>query len=149
MSKQIVDYDQLFPGEFLKAGLFRARPVTLTISGVEVRDLPTDKGGEKPRGIISFSETPMSLVLVKTNGEVLRAMFGPRVQEWIGKHVTFFCGSDRFGGQTVDAIRIQGSPDIAGPMTVVVEYKRRKSQTFNLEVTGTSATVPPTEKGAS
>ena len=134
-TKPIVDYDQLFPGEFLKAGLFRDRPVTLTITGAELRDLPCDKGGEKPRGLISFRETPMKLVLIKTNGECLKAMFGPRVPEWAGKRVTFFCGSDMFGGKKVDAVRIHGSPDLARPITVVVEYKRRRSQTFNLVVT--------------
>lgn len=133
--KPIVDYDQLFPGEFLKAGLFRDRPVTLTIAGIEMRDMPMDKGGEKPRAIVAFRETKMKLVLVKTNGECFKAMFGPRVPEWTGKRVTFFCGADDFGKKRVDAIRVQGSPDLAQPITVTVEYKRRRSQTFALTVT--------------
>jgi hypothetical protein len=85
-TKPILDYDQLFPGEFLKAGLFRAKPVTLTVTTIETRDLPTDKGGEKTRGIIGFRETKMKLVLVKTNGECINAMFG--FDDTVSKHIS-------------------------------------------------------------
>lgn len=144
--KPILDYDQLFPGRFLKAGLFRAKPVTLTIEAVYMESLPKDKGGTQDRGIIRFAlpKDPRELVLNKTNGEVLKSMFGPSVPGWIGKRVTFFCGRDRFGTDDVDAIRIQGSPDLKAPKRVTVTYKRRASQTFNLTVTTPAGGPAPT-----
>ena len=87
MTQKPVDYDELFPGRFLKAGLFRGRAVTLRITDVDVEPLPQDKGGDKMRGIITFAGTDKQLVLNSTNGQCIRAMFGKGVREWIGKRV--------------------------------------------------------------
>jgi hypothetical protein len=137
-----VDFDELFPGRFLKAGLFRVRPLTLRITAVDVEALPDDKGGERRRGIISFKQTDMQLVLNRTNGECLKAMFGARVQDWIGKRVTFACEQDRFGNELVDAIRIVGSPDLTKPVEVLIKMPHKKPRARKLAVTSASNTTP-------
>ena len=64
-----MDFDQLFPGRFMKAGLFKGRDVTLKIKGVRVERLPKkDGGGDEPKGILAFDGTDLELVLNKTNG---------------------------------------------------------------------------------
>lgn len=133
---EIVDYDQLYPGRFLKAGEFNGKPVTLTISAVDVEDLPQDKGGDRARGIISFRETKRQLVLNRTNGECIKAMFGRVVPEWIGKRVTLHPVMINFGGAEELAIRVKGSPDIQAPITAEVKLPRRKPFTMRMEVTG-------------
>ena len=148
--KKPVDFDELYPGRFLKAGLFRERPVTLRIRDVDTEPLPNDKGGERVRGILSFDKTEMQLVLNRTNGLCLRAMFGARVADWIGKRVTFACEQDKFGRDTVDAIRIVGSPDIAGPVEVQIVMPKKAPKVRRLVVTGAGpATVaaPSREPG--
>jgi hypothetical protein len=139
MSEKIVDYDQLYPGRFLKAGEFNGKPVTLTITDVDIEDLPQDKGGDRARGIISFRETKRQLVLNRTNGECIKAMFGRVVPEWIGKRVTFHPVMINFGGAEELAIRVKGSPDIAAPIAAEVKLPRRKPFTMRMEVTALKA----------
>ena len=141
--KRPASFDEMFPGRFLKAGLFKDKPVTLTISDVTIEALPSDKGGDQTRGIIHFKQTPMQLCLNKTNGVCLRKMFGNRPLEWVGKRVTFVPEKDKFGSETVDAIRIQGSPDLESAVEVEIRMPRKKPKKRRLVVTGKAQAPAP------
>lgn len=134
--KRPSSWDEMYPGRFLKAGLFKGKPVTLTIADVTLEELPSDKGPDQTRGVLSFHKTPMQLALNKTNGVCLRAMFGKKPLEWVGKRVTFVPEQDKFGKETVDAIRIQGSPDMEHAIDVEIRMPRKKPKTRRLVVTG-------------
>ncbi len=135
-----VDFDELFPGRFLKAGLFREKPLSLRIRAVRVEELPDDQtGGTRKRGILAFEKTDLELVLNRTNGECIKAMFGPRVSDWVGKRVTFTCEQDRFGPDLVDAIRVVGSPDIEKPVDAVIKMPRKRPKTRRLQKTTAGA----------
>jgi hypothetical protein len=128
-----VDFDELFPGRFLKAGLFREKPLSLRIKAVRVEELPDDQtGGTRRRGVLAFEKTDLELVLNRTNGECIKAMFGPRVNEWVGKRVTFACEQDRFGPDLVDAIRVIGSPDIEKTVDAVIKMPKKRPKTRRL-----------------
>lgn len=129
------DYDELFPGRFLKAGLFKGRPVTLTITGVDMVELPEDDGSTRMRAVVGFQETDKGLVLNRTNAECIKAMFGRKVPDWIGKRVTFVPEEVRFGRKTVPAIRVQGSPDLEREVTAEICLPRRKPIKRRLLVT--------------
>lgn len=140
MSKGL-DFDALFPGRFLKASIFAGREVTLTISNVRVEDLPSETGGTKVKGILSFEGKKLELVLNRTNGEAIRAMFGRDTGEWIGKRVTFF--PSEFNGEP--CIRVRGSPDIDKDMTFELKLPRKRPQRTTLKKTATKQAAPATE----
>jgi hypothetical protein len=119
--KKPVDWDELYPGRFLKAGLFGDKKVTLEITDVDAEALEGDKG-KKVKGVVSFRGTDMQLALNRTNGVCLREMFGRKVQEWIGKRVTLF--ASEWNGEP--CIRVWGSPDIASDMNIEVALPKRK-----------------------
>lgn len=119
-----MDFDQLFPGRFLKAGLFQGRDVTLTIRSVKVEKLPKDGGGEETKGIVAFTETERELVLNKTNGLCILAMFGRETNNWVGKRVTLY--PTEFEGDL--CIRVRGSPDLAGDVTFELKLARKKAK---------------------
>lgn len=122
--KKPVDWDELYPGRFLKAGQILAtkqKKIMLTITDVSTEKLRTDQG-EKVKGIVSFQETDVGLALNKTNGICLKAMFGRKLSEWVGKRIVLF--PDKFNGD--DCIRVWGSPDISADMVVQIELPRRK-----------------------
>lgn len=123
--KKPVNFDQLYPGRFLKAGSLVGKKVTLTIKDADVEVLEGEKGPAK-KAIISFVETDMSLVACKTNGLSIKAMFGPEITNWVGKRITLFPGT--WNGE--DCIRIWGSPDIERDKDVVIALPRRKP--FNM-----------------
>lgn len=124
--KKPVDYDEMFPGRFLKAGLLKGKTVLVTITSVDTEPLPQDNGKDRIRGIISLAETQMQVVLNSTNGQCLRAMFGRKLSEWLGKRIGLCPEKDRFGREEVDAIRIYGSPDIPQDISIEISLPRKK-----------------------
>lgn len=120
--KKPVDFDQLYPGRFLKAGELLGKKVTLTISDVDLEGLMGDDGKEKAKAIISFKETEKKMVACKTNGLSIKAMFGKRVPDWNGKRITLF--EDLWNGES--CIRIWGSPDIPQEIEVEIALPRRR-----------------------
>jgi hypothetical protein len=113
--KEVSLWDELHPNRWLKAGLLDGKQVTLTIETVYVEVMPGKTEGSKDdKAIMSFVGKDRELALNRTNSECLKAMFGPRVQEWKGKRVTLCTDQDRdpTSGGKCDCIRIAGSPDI-------------------------------------
>jgi hypothetical protein len=129
METNVSHYDELFPGRFLKAGEVEHSPV-YTIKAVYKDAIENDKGREEPKGVIAFEETAQEIVLNKTNGTCIRAMFGDAVADWVGKRIQLVKGSDKFGKETVAAVRIGGSLDIDHDINVNVTYRRRKAKDF-------------------
>jgi hypothetical protein len=127
-----VSYDELFPGRFLKAGLFQGREVTVKIAAVRTEDLPSETGGTKVKGILAFEGKKMELVLNRTNGEALKAMFGHVLADWIGKRVTLFPST--FNGEP--CIRVKGSPDLKSPVEYELKLPRKRPQKMRLVPTG-------------
>jgi hypothetical protein len=126
-------YDELFPGRFLKAGLFRGKQVTLTIKRVRREQLAD---GEKPKVVMSFKESEMELVLIKTNAQCIVAMFGAQIVDWIGRKVTFAPEEDYFGPDLVPCIRVAGSPELTGDVEATIKLPKRKPKTRTLRRTG-------------
>lgn len=158
--KKPVDFAELFPGRFIKAGLFTEPRPTFTISDVDLEELPQDDGTNKARGILSLAETNMQLCLNRTNAECLKSMFGNKVKDWIGKRVTFCVEKDRDPANPktkVDAIRVFGSPDIETDTSATIKLPKRKPYERPLKRTEAAtkqrqpqreqpAQQPPTEK---
>ena len=120
--KKPVDFDQLYPGRFLKAGELLGRKVTLTIADVDTEMLMGEDGKDKAKATLTFKETPKQLVMCKTNGLCIKEMFGKSLAEWIGKRVTLF--PDTWNGEP--CIRVWGSPDIEADLDVQISLPRRR-----------------------
>lgn len=133
-----MDYDELFPGRFLKAGEFQGKTVTLTITGVTIEELPQEKGEDRERGIVHFKQTKKALVLNKTNGEAIKAMFGRDVGQWIGRKVTFHPETVQLGRDKVLGIRVVGSPELDDPLTFTLKLAKKKPRQVTLTPTGTA-----------
>src|SRR6185369_2267012 len=56
--KKPKNYDDLYPGRFLKAGNFNGQKVTLTIKDYDLETLEGENGEKKAKAIIHFEETP-------------------------------------------------------------------------------------------
>jgi hypothetical protein len=133
-------FDQLYAGRFLKAGELLGKKVTLTMSSVDLEELQGDDGAKKAKAIISFKETEKKLVACKTNGISIKAMFGPKLADWVGKRVTIF--PDTWNGE--GCIRVWGSPDIAQDVEVEISLPRRRPFKKTMHKMGTKpvATSP-------
>ncbi len=117
-----VDFDQLYPGRFIKAGELLGKKVTLTIAEVDTEELMGEDGNKKIKATLAFKETEKMHVMCKTNGVCLRDMFGKDLSAWVGKRVTLF--PDTWNGEP--CIRVWGSPDIEEEIEVTVTLPRRR-----------------------
>lgn len=131
-----VDWDEMYPGRFLKVGELKGKQVTLRISDVDLEELVGDKG-QQTKGVISFEKTPKKLALNKTNGICIREMFGRKLPEWIGKRITLF--PSQWNGE--DCIRIWGSPDIAEDREIVVQLPRKRPMKMIMHRVGAPTAV--------
>lgn len=121
MAKPTV-YDELYPGRFLKSALFKGTKPTLTVKDVDLEELIGEDNKPTQKAILSFEERPMQLVMCKTNGLCLKAMFGNQLKDWIGKKVTLF--ESQWNGEP--CIRVWGSPDLVKDLTVSIALPRRR-----------------------
>ena len=141
-----MDYQLMFPGRFLKSVEFQGKDVTLTIARVELETLEGQKGKET-KGIVHFQETQKQWVINRTNAECLKGMFGRKTEGWINKRITLFPEEyhDHTGGDQTTAIRVRGSPDISGPVSVVITLSRKKPFTKVMQRTGPRAAGKPNQ----
>jgi hypothetical protein len=139
--KKPVDFDELYPGRFIKSGEFLGKKITLTIADVNIERLGMD-ADKKVKGIVAFRETDKQWVLNRTNGECLKAMFGRTVSGWVGKRVTLFPMS--YQGET--AIRVWGSPELASDQVVTIALPRKRpfDMTMHAPAPKGKATSKPT-----
>lgn len=145
--KRINDWDELYPGRFLKAGLLAENEKrVLTITAVDTDELEGDKG-KRVKGVLSFREEQMQLPLNKTNGICLREMFGRVPWQWEGKRIAIF--QTEWGGEP--AIRLWGSPDIEADIEVTIQLPKRRPFTMTMHAMGGKlkpvAAAPRTELG--
>lgn len=132
-----MNYDQLFPNRFIKAGEFDGKPVTLTIAEVDREKLEREDGHEEAAAVLTFAEKrrngdPIQMVLNKTNAQALFAMWAD-TDDWAGKRVTFYPEPDSSGmSDSGYCIRVKGSPDLDGPLTYILKLPRRKPKQMKL-----------------
>ncbi len=144
-----MNFDELFPGRFLKSSKFKGKDVTLTIKSVRTEELEGDKG-KKLKGIVAFEKTPLELVLNRTNGECLKAMFGRETDAWLGKRVTLWPAPyhDNMTGEVTTAIRVRGSPDIDANKTFELKLARKKPTSMTMvKTSGAKGDAPAPQPG--
>lgn len=139
--KKPISFDELYPGRFLKAADLRGQKVTVRIADVALEELEGEKGS-KVKGIIFLRNTDKQIVLNRTNGLCLKGMFGKTLSDWIDKRITLTADKTKLGKDTVDCIRIYGSPDIAEDMAVSVTLPRRKPFEMTMHAVKKDAPVP-------
>ena len=125
--RQPTNFDQAYPGRFLKAGNLDGKKVTLTIESVFHEKLEGDKGVEL-KVIMKFVGREMQLVVAKTNALCVREMFGPILKDWVGKRITLFESVVENPGALngKPCIRVWGSPDLPADTTIQIKLPKKK-----------------------
>lgn len=118
-------YSELYPNRFLKADLLKGKKVTVTIAKIEIEELEGEKGKEN-KVVMYFAESKRQYVAPKTVGFCLMRMFGKNPREWVGKMVTLYPTTTKFGRETVDCVRVWGSPNISADMPISIPQGRKK-----------------------
>jgi hypothetical protein len=108
LKKALFGAELMFPGNFVAAVELKGRDATVTISAVEKADLPREGSSKKDVcPVLSFAETPKKMVLNKTNASTIVGLYGSQAKEWVGKRITLYPTTTKFGGEIVDCIRVR------------------------------------------
>ncbi len=111
----MADFRSLYDNSYIYAFDLMGKDVTATISDVKAAKVKDSEGKEQKKPIIWFRESKdkRGLVLCKTNGRTIAALYGNETNEWIGKRITLFATTCEAFGKTVECIRIR--PQIPKP----------------------------------
>lgn len=80
--------------------------VRVAIEKCEEIMFKADDGKEQPKIRISFVGKEKGLILNKTNAMTISHVYGPDTDQWLNKEIFLFSTKVDFGGQMVDAIRV-------------------------------------------
>ncbi len=133
-----MNFDDLYPSRFLKAGNLPNGKANYTIKSVAREPLEVENGIEE-KVVMTFEETAMQLVLAKVNAVCIRAMFGSDVQQWIGKRVTLYATTEIMPfprRRNEPCIRVFGSPDIQEEVICEWTPPKRRKLVQKLQPTG-------------
>lgn len=96
----------LFPSKYVKAADLNGKPVTLTISHLVVEKMGHGAEEEK-KPVLYFAKATKGLVLNRTNGMIIGALYGDETDDWKGKRITIYPTKVRAFGSMQDAIRVR------------------------------------------
>ena len=92
--------------DYLKASdLMAGKKFSLTIGEISVTEFE-ENGSKKQKLTLSFSNAEKKLVLNKTNALAIAYVLGDDAELWKGKSIFVYSTKVDFGGQMVDAIRV-------------------------------------------
>jgi hypothetical protein len=106
-----------FPSKYLKAAdLGDARPV-VTISHVDMEQMPGD--AKEMRPVVFFEGKQKGVVLNRTNSKAIEAIAGSaETDDWAGVQVQLYVAIVSFKGEEVEAIRIKAPQAASKPKPV-------------------------------
>ncbi len=130
-----MDYELMFPSNYIKAADLNGRDFSLTVTTVAIESLKMRGGASKKRGVMRFEKTEKGLVLNRTNGDTIAKLLGRDTEDWIGKRITLFPTTTKFGRETVPCIRVR---DTSAPV--------ERPETGAQEPTTMGQSQPPAEE---
>ncbi len=109
-------YKSMYDRNYLYSFDLGDRDVVVEIAKVEQGKLQqpgTTKTTKKPVVFFRGREQGPGLVLNATNGKTIAKLYGNDTREWIGKAVTLYATTTKFGPETVECIRVRPSKPAA------------------------------------
>lgn len=102
------DYRTFFDSECLFAYHLDGREITVTIERVAGGKIGHGKQ-ESSKPFVYFRDKKKPLAINKTNGKTIATLYGKDVRAWIGKQITLYPTTTKFGSETHDCIRVKPS----------------------------------------
>lgn len=117
-------WKKLFNNDYLGAWSLEEdqdKDVTITKTGTTLV-----KSGQNPKGeecpIVFFEEFDIPMVLNSTNCKTIESIYGPIVEDWVGKKVTLYVqGGIKAFGTITEALRIRKAQHITETLKAMFE----------------------------
>lgn len=102
MKDTIMNVNEAFPSDYLKAVDLQGREVPVIINQVQMETIGSD---HKP--VLYFMGKQKGIVLNKTNSMNIASVYGPETEAWTGKPVILYPAWVDYQGKSVQAIRVR------------------------------------------
>ena len=107
-----MDWRSMYEGKYLGAwNLVDAdgnkRDCVVTIARVEASEIVGEGGKKNKKPLIYFQGKALPMVVGKTVGKVIAAMYGNETRSWEGKRITLYSTTTSVGGEEKDCIRVR------------------------------------------
>ncbi len=139
------DYKQLFTGKYLASPDLGKNEPTVKIARVVselVKD--EDKKTERHRWILFFEGKDKGMLLNRSNAILIAALCkSDKTEDWVGHSITIGVRDVKMGGETVDGLRVIGSPELTAPKVVEIKLPRKKPLAWTLSPTGKPGKAAP------
>jgi hypothetical protein len=115
------------------------RPGTGTISAVKGVKLEGIAGRiqANKRPIITFAGIEKKLIVNSSIGEAIEKMYGPSIEDWVGKRITLYAAKTQVSGREVDCVRVRPTIPKSGkddapivPQDVDTEMRAKQDEAF-------------------
>lgn len=101
------DYRGMFDRDYIGSWDLEGREVTLVIASVKGETLTAPGAKKSKRPVVKFEGKEKGMVFNKTNANITAKMYGPDTTKWVGKRITIYPTTTKFGADTVDCIRVR------------------------------------------
>ena len=111
-------YKSMYDRNYLYSFDLGDRDVVVEIAKVEQGKLQqpgSTKVTKKPVVYFKGREAGPALVLNATNGKAIAGLYGNDTRDWIGKAVTLYATTTKFGRDTVECIRVRPTKPVTKP----------------------------------
>lgn len=108
MSRE-TDVRGMFDRDYIGSWDLEGRDVTLTIASVKGETLTAPGAKKSKRPVVKFEGKDKGMIFNKTNANIVAKMYGPLTDRWVGKRITIYPTTTKFGSETVECIRVRAS----------------------------------------
>lgn len=102
-------YKLMYPSDYMGAHDLDGKEHDVVITKIVQEPLTFTGGVQEDKWIAYFKGAKKKLVLNKTNLKATSTHHGVDHDNWIGKTVTLIPSTTRFGGETVECVRVKPS----------------------------------------
>jgi hypothetical protein len=106
--KPVPDVRKMYEKDFIYAYDLEGKDVTVTIERVTAGELTGEGGKKSKKPVLYFRGSKKGLGLCITNARIIAGLYGGFDSEkWVGKRITLYPTTTKFGKDTVECIRIR------------------------------------------
>lgn len=103
----MADYRSMFDREYVGAWDLEGRDVVVTIDRVTAGELVSEGNKKTKKPILHLRGKDKKIALNKTNSKIIASLYGTETTKWVGKQITIYPTTTKFGRDTMDCIRVR------------------------------------------
>jgi DNA-directed RNA polymerase subunit RPC12/RpoP len=111
-------WKESLPGDYLGAYALNGQDMVVTVQSAGPEIITGANGKKEECLVIHFRENILNMVCNRTNAKMISKVTGSSyVEDWVGKKITLYPTTTKFGGEVVECIRVRPTaPKQAAPI---------------------------------